>query len=830
MGFTRGGLVLGVLAVWLSAQLSGRQRRAEDEAQRAQADLALATEQTRRLTIVAKNIHNAVVITNSQGELEWCNEGFTRLTGWRIEEVMGRRPGTFLQGPESEARAIQIMHEAQRQRQPFTIEMINYHRDGHAYWVFIEAQPLFDREDQFTGYMAIESDITERKRTALQLAQQEAQLRFVFESSPVGMSWVRHDNLNAQIVNPAYQRITGLRAERARRPGALLEVMLPEERAEVEVLDERLTAGEINHYELERRLLQPDGKVVWVEYSRRRYVEAQSAAWQEVVTLVDITALKSRTADLEAAKELAEEANRAKSQFLAMMSHEIRTPMNGVIGMASVLMESDLTPRQEEFVRTIANSGSDLVSIINDILDFSKIESGHLEVERTAFDLVTCVEESIELLALRAAEKKLELLLDLAPDVPKRLVGDALRLRQVLVNLLGNAVKFTERGEVMLKVTRRALPSGRNEVRFEVSDTGIGIEPRKIPRLFDAFTQDDASTTRRYGGTGLGLPICKRLVELMGGSMWWESAPGEGTLFGFSLRMQAGAGRAPEPLPSSLRGRSLLVVDDNASSRRLLGELAERAGMRVTLCAERDDALEAMSTGQRFDLAMVDHDLAGSEGTKVLEQLHRIWRDQAPAVAVLAPKTFRLQPAHRRLAQLVIKKPLCQGATLRAWAELLARPTTKVEPAKPVSSAVKAPASDSAAAKAPGQIHVLVAEDNLVNQELVSLMLSSLGYACSCVNDGAEVVSRLQAKHHDVVLMDVQMPGLDGFEATQRVREELPAERQPWVIAVTANAMAGDRERCLSAGMNDYVSKPLKLGDLAAVMERARTGTARERV
>ncbi|MCC5021569.1 MAG: PAS domain S-box protein [Candidatus Synoicihabitans palmerolidicus] len=521
------GLALGGVTVGVTVRMS--RKRAEAEVERAQADLALATEQTRRLTMVAKNSHNAVVITDPNGAIEWCNEGFYRLTGWQLEEVVGRQPGTILQGTETDRETIKHMRKCIRRGEPFSVEVLNYRKDGTAYWVMIDAQPFSDCRAQRVGYLAIESDITERKQTALQLAQQEAQLRFVFESSPVGFSWMLNNRSDTRRVNPAHIRITGVPMERARDDAAYAATMHPDDRAKLEELDELVSSCTIDRYEIERRFVHEDGTVIWAEFSRMHYDDTSTGQLQDVSTMIDITALKEQAADLMAAKELAEEANRAKSQFLAMMSHEIRTPMNGVIGMASMLQQTELTPRQQEFARTLTKSGGDLVTIINDILDFSKIESGHLEVERNQFDLVNCVEDAIEVLSLRAAEKEIELVLELDPDLPRMVTGDSTRLRQILVNLLSNAVKFTDRGEVRLEAKIREEATAGLELPFEVSDTGIGIAPQKIPRLFYAFTQDDASTTRRYGGTGLGLLICKRLVELMGGKMWrvkWDEGPG----------------------------------------------------------------------------------------------------------------------------------------------------------------------------------------------------------------------------------------------------------------------------------------------------------------
>ena len=818
------GLALGSMAVLVNLRLTDRHERAERKAEQAEADLEVANEQTRRLSIVARNIHNAVVITNRAGEIEWANEGFTRLTGWPAEEVVGRRPGSFLQGPDTDPATVLKMREAQRGGTGFAVDVLNYRRDGTPYWVFSEAQPLFGKDGSRTGYMAIQSDITERKQTAIRIAEQEARLRFVFESSPVGMSWMRDQLTETRVVNPAFRRITGIEANEVRNVAALNAALHPEDRARVSELDALLDGGSIDRFEIERRFVHPDGRVIWAEYSRRCYVDDTSGHRQDVTTLVDITALKSRTADLEAAKELAEEANKGKSQFLAMMSHEIRTPMNGVIGMASILLESGLTEEQEEFTRTIVSCGSDLLTIINDILDFSKVESGHLEMEKERLDLMVCVENAIDVLAMRAAEKKLEFLVELSPMLPRVIEGDSTRLRQILVNLIGNAVKFTDAGEVRLKVDRRAIPGSEDEIRFEVFDTGIGVAKERIPRLFEAFTQDDASSTRRFGGTGLGLPICKRLVGLMGGEMWWDSEPGRGTMFGFSLRARvledAEAASAPgdADLLTTLGGRRLLILDDNASSRRITAEMAQHWQMSVVGCATVADGIEQLVTATPFDLVLVDHDMGEQSGREGLRRLREAVGSRLPPVMLMAPLVERLQAEHGQWSSGILKKPLLPLATARAWSKCISR-GAGIPGARETLPAV---------APLPGRtfddLRVLVVEDNPVNQELISRMLRAVGYTYEIVNDGVEALERFAQAEIDVILMDVQLPNMDGYEATRRVRASKGRKRRPWIIAVTANAMAGDRERCLRAGMDDYLSKPLKTADVAGAMQRARAG------
>ena len=846
--------ILGTISVVIyTYRITDSRSSALQQAERAEADLALATEQTRRLAMVAKNIHNTVVITGPDGGLEWCNEGFFRLTGWRMEEVFGRKPGSFLQGKETDPEAIRTMRRHISHHEPFEVELLNYRKDGTSYWVSIDGQPLQDNNGDFKGYMAIEADITERKKTALRVAQQEAQLRFVFQASPVGMSWMLDNRSETRLVNPAHERITGIAASNARYDQAYHAATHPDDLVKVLELDRWLNTGEIDRYETERRYLHPEGKMVWVEYSRRRFEDPVNGRRQDVTTMVDITALKERTDDLTSAKELAEEANLAKSRFLAMMSHEIRTPMNGVIGMASMLLQTSLNPTQKEYVDTITKSGGDLLTIINDILDFSKIESGHMEIENEEFDLTGCVEDSIDVLTLRAAEKRLELLLELDEELPEVVVGDATRVRQILVNLLNNAVKFTDAGEVRLHVSSRPISSGDDEITFEVIDTGIGISASKIPRLFDAFTQDDASTTRRFGGTGLGLPICKRLVELMGGRMIWDSDVGTGATFGFTLpspRPEAGSDSASPIRAQLLRERTLLVVDNNSSARRIIGDYGRRMGMKVTVAADQTEAIKSLASGECPDAVMVDYELAEAGSIDAARQVGKTLQAAGATTLLMAPLTYQMTAADRACFDHLIKKPLRPATMSSALVEALGIPVPAPAPPEPVpeieaepveqnavaASATTAPKQEPATGSAAEpkkrvlpttpapqtrSLNVLVAEDNPVNQELVQLMLMSMGHNAETVDDGSLVLAEVRRQNFDVVLMDVQMPVMDGFEATAQLIADVPAGKRPWIIAVTANAMAGDRERCIEAGMDDYACKPLKIQDLAAVMRRA---------
>jgi PAS domain S-box-containing protein len=794
-----------------------------DITERKRAEDALRAGEEKYRSLIQK-LQTAVVVHAADTRVVICNSVAQALLGLTEEQMLGktstdpewkffREDGSVM--PLEEYPVNRVLAT----RQPFKNLLASVHRPGYAedIWVMASATPVFDADNAIEEVVVTFIDVTER----LHAQEKITHLASIVESSDDA---IIGETLDATIVswNRGAERIYGYTP--AEIVGRSVAMLIPFELQDEHVaIMQRLKQGKgVEHLETSR--LRKDGQTIDVALTISPLRDAGGRVVGASTIARDITERKQAEAEREA-RRVAEASNQAKSEFLAHMSHEIRTPMNVILGMSHLALQSGLNPHQHNYVQKVHRSAESLLGIINDILDFSKIEAGHLDIEYIPFDLGDVMDSLANLLGMKAAEKRLELVFALPPSLPSALIGDPSRLAQVLINLGNNAVKFTEHGEVIVGVEVLAHDATSVRLGFEVRDTGIGITPQEKKRLFKPFTQADASTSRRYGGTGLGLAISHHLVRMMDGALGVESTPGRGSRFHFSLNFgiaMASAAEETQPPARGLNGARVLIVDDNDAAREVLVHMAGSLGMRTSPATGGRAAIEAVAEadarGEPFDLVLLDWQMPGMNGIDCARQLAGMALAHPPPTVLMitafSSDEVASELANERLSMAaMLSKPVTPSTLLDACLQASGQPREHA-----LRGELREEVLQSNRAALAGA-HVLLVEDNPFNQELARDLLSEAHIVVQVAHNGREAIDMLERERFDAVLMDCQMPVMDGYAATRELRSR-PHWRDLPIIAMTANAMVGDREKVLAVGMNDHIAKPINITEMFATLAR----------
>lgn len=854
-------LVIGIFGTMLLGALVLFLTRLREQAE------ALASSMTRKLQDQTRFTEdliefnpNPIFRKDTRGRFVAVNQAWEQLSGRKRQDVLGNTDadplsaGVPVQDAAHDAQllATESGYEAK--------EALIVNTDGRQYETIVARKILKRADGTVDGIIGTITDVTLIKKLERELARQREQLDLVIRSSQQGIWDLEISEGGASYYSARFREILGYPSGKFPERFDWQENIHPEDYPQVRGRIVAHFKGFTRLFDIECRIKRSDGKYMWVSVRAIAQRDSEGRAVRFVGSITDVTDRKEAEVALTEANVRVTEAARAKEAFLATMSHEIRTPMNGVLGITSLLNETNLNEEQRDYIRLIRASGDTLLRLIDDVLDFSKIESGHMTLESIAVELVRVAEDAFELVAEKAREKDLALLFEVDDSVPAYVLGDATRLRQVLLNLLSNAIKFTEKGEIKLQLGARRIEDGRLMLEGRVTDTGIGIPPERAQKLFQPFTQADASTTRKYGGTGLGLAIVRRLSQLMGGDVRLESAEGQGSIFIFSLSTSEAEGPMKPYMQrnaSEFSGKRMLVVDRNANRAMIQQRVYTRWGFD-TVTASRAAAAQVFALGPRFDILLVDLDVEAPETLALRDALEaddreRERRGEAPVVVILLSAVSRAELSQRQLAPAlrhsafvmlpasrvkmfdVLTRALTGGSGIdianrpytptpvydkgyreTSWMAHVTGGATPLPPARPENTRRDVPTLSGTGCG----LRILVAEDNEINQRVIQGMLKNLGCDSDLAGDGSAAVEMALAGKYDVILMDIHMPALDGITAMQRIRVASGDEACPPIVAVTAHALPGDREHYLAVGMNDYISKPIRPGDLKKLLER----------
>ncbi len=775
-------------------------------------------ESEEQFRLLADHINDIVALHDLDGNFTFISRSVTNVLGYKPDDLLGISVYNYIHPDDLKGLKEHIKEKIFKTKTQSKIIYRFLNKNQNYIWLESIGEPILDENNRVVKIQVSSRDVSDRIKTLNALLESEKRYRFIAENSTDMLSIHAIDG-SMSYISPASNRILGY------KPSELV-VLDPFHLCHHEDLPILKEAMRIYIVERQKvasftyRMKRKDGEFIWIESVAKTVLNEQNLVTQIQVAHRDITVRKQVEHELLKSKIEAESATKMKSEFLAMMSHEIRTPMNGVIGMTGLLLETKLTDSQSEYAQAIMESGDALLNVINDILDFSKIESGKMEFDENPYDLSSLIDGVFNLLKIKAKEKHIELIYFLDPDLPELLIGDSLRIRQILINLISNSIKFTSEGEIFVSVSRLAnkIDSSEIELQFSIKDTGIGIPKDKIDRLFNPFIQVDSSTSRRYQGTGLGLAICNKLVDMMGGRIWVDSVYMEGSIFSFTLKNKISeklsdvAKTQSNETNESLLNKRVLLLSDNPTQLHVLNMQCKNWKMQTYAVKNEQEAFEKSKSGISFDVVITNLHIPDEERIKLCNSIRSFSSGDLPFIHISSEKNQQSLGLFRELNYYLsnpvkysdLYKILIDQFKITPKEVLVEKSAQEIE--KPLSERIP--------------IKILLAEDNIINQKLVTHVLSKMGYSIDIAENGIEVIQALKKKEYDLIFMDVQMPEMDGLEATSIIVNNWPRTSRPIIVAMTANAMIGDKEKCIEAGMDDYMSKPIVLADIKTKIEK----------